>query len=116
MNKLTAMIVATALMSGCGGYPRYSVVKGSDGGVFTSDFQEKRRVDPALAETGATWSETFPLFTPIATGACRVLRQYKDKISSIWNPPEHSLYWYREDVGCVVWDATRSRPHRYGPF
>jgi hypothetical protein len=31
MNKLTAVIVATTLMSGCGGYPRYSVVRGSDG-------------------------------------------------------------------------------------
>jgi hypothetical protein len=115
MNKLMIMAIAVVLLSGCASYPRYSVVKGSHGG-WLSNFQEKRHVDPALAETGATWSESSTLFTPVPTGECRVLREYKDKISSIWNPPEHSLYWLREDVGCVVWDATHSRPRRYGPF
>ena len=113
MNKIIAVIIATAMLSGCAGYPRYTVVKGGDGGFLLSDFQEKRRVDSALAETGATWSKGWR--TP-ATGVCRVRREYKDRISSIWNPPEVPIrHWGREDVRCVVWDATHTRSFRYWP-
>ena len=112
MYKLTIMAVAVALLSGCGGYPRYSVVKGSPSS-FLSDSQEKRHVDPALVENTSGWHGGWA--TP-QTGECQIRREDKDKISSIWNPPEHPILMSKLDVNCVVWDATDTRPHRYGPF
>ncbi len=113
MNKFTIMIVAGAVLSGCSSYPRYSVVKGSDGGAFFSHYQEKRHVDPALVENTSGWSGGW---TTPSWGECQIRREEKDKISSIWNPPEHPILLSKKDVNCAVWDSTDTRAHKYGPF
>lgn len=112
MNKFTILAIAVALLSGCGGYPRYTVVKGSPHGVL-SDYQEKRHVDPALVENTSGWRGGWA--TPL-TGECQIRREDKDKISSIWNPPEHPILLSKKDVNCAVWDSTDTRARRYGPF
>lgn len=98
MNKLIIMTVAAALLLGCASYPRYSVLKGSDGGNFLQeDYEVKRHVDPALAESDSAWNND--LRVP-GTGTCLIRRMEKDKIS------------YKVDDDCAVWDATDTRPHR----
>ena len=116
MNKLIMMTVAALFLTGCGSFPRYSVTKQFEQkglGLMTS-WKEKRHVAVELAEDGREWQKYCP---PLALGECNVHRRNKETFA-YWGggkglPP---LNQCKVDIDCTVWDATNTRPHRYGPF
>jgi hypothetical protein len=116
MYKFAIMAVAVALLSGCGSYPRYSVTKGFEQNKWSlmTSWKEKRHVDVDLAEDGREWNRGWP---GAALDKC-VLRRENKETFAYWGggkglPP---LNQSKEDIDCTVWDATHTRPHRYGPF
>ena len=116
MNNLTILIAVVALLSGCAIYPRYTVTKASDGPLFLSDFEEKRRVDPDLAEDGRAWNNKRSEVKSI----CVIHRENKETMAHIFGVKRSEalqpLHQSKEDIDCAVWDSTKTRAHRYGPF